>query len=523
MLRRLLEIVTVLVIGLVGLSTAPALLTKGANTDTIAPQPVVARAKPQVPTVRPTPRPRPLSADTTVSAYPAPPLRAKAAILVDLDTGKVLLAQNADARLPMASTTKITTAVVALQRSRLTDMVTVSQNAATVGESTMGLKAGERLSVLDLLYGMLLNSGNDAAIALAEHTAGSEAKFVGMMNDLARRLGMRNTHYVTPHGLDEPDHFSSARDLATIAAYALRDPTFRKIVATENYHIPATSHNAEHWLANINRFMYWYPGVDGVKPGDTDGAGICQVISVSRDGRHLLGVVLNTLNLVWDMRDLMDFGLRDFRWAQSPDWFDTRRYAITGGSGVNAWAYYVAAGHYVRGPFLGYFLTHGDISTLGYPRTEAIEEHGQRVQYFQAAKLVYDPAHRTVYAASLGADEAKVLSPRAASTGQPVDPALVATYDKLGGPRVFGTPVTGLTTQAGVSVQYYQYGELALVKGTAAVVPVGDAALRLQGWFPAFGAADTFAPTMAPSVVAAVRPQAPAKKTAVASPARKKS
>src|SRR5205823_3825579 len=133
----------------------------------------------------------PLSAATTVLAYPPPPIQARAAFLEDMQTGKVLFEQNADERLPMASTTKITTAVVALQRSRLTDLVTVSAPAASIGESTMALRRGERLSVLNLLYGLLLNSGNDAAIALAEHAAGSVQRFVAMMNQLARSLHMR--------------------------------------------------------------------------------------------------------------------------------------------------------------------------------------------------------------------------------------------------------------------------------------------------------------------------------------------
>src|SRR5690348_283177 len=158
----------------------------------------------QRPAARPAPAPVVLSAENTVLAYAPPPVRARAAILVDLETGRTLFRRHDQWRLPMASTTKITTAILALQYSRLSDLVRVSAKAAAIGESTMGLHRGEQVTVRQLLYGLMLNSGNDAAIALAEHVAGTEARFVGMMNALARKLHMWHTHYATPHGLDAP-------------------------------------------------------------------------------------------------------------------------------------------------------------------------------------------------------------------------------------------------------------------------------------------------------------------------------
>jgi hypothetical protein len=352
--------------------------------------------------------------------------------------------------------------------------------------------------VLQLLYGLLLNSGNDAAIALAEHIAGSEQRFVGMMNALARKLHMRNTHYVTSHGLDEPNHYSSARDLSIIARYAMRDPTFRRIVATLSYHIPATRHNKEHWLGNINRVMYWYPGVDGVKPGGTDAAGLCQVVSVQRDGHRLLAVLLNTPTLVTDIRNLLDFGLHDFRWIQAPDWWDGPSDSLSGGSGIQAWRYYLGAGHYIRGLFLAYFNTHGGLQTLGYPRTEEIEDGGLLVQYFQGGELIYDPTHHSVYPADLGFARARSLVYRSVALRPAPRVAwqVGSLYQQLGGHGVFGPPVTSLTRANGEPAQFFEYGEIGLIGGAPYVVPLGDAALQLRGWLPASGAADVYPSTM---------------------------
>lgn len=449
--------------------------------------------------------PAPLSAASTVLAYPAPPIQARAAILVDTRSGAVLYQKNADARLAMASTTKITTAILAIQHGGLSHLVRVSHQAATVGESTMGLVEGERLTARQLLYGLLLNSGNDAAIALAQHVAGSVPRFVARMNDLAHRLHMRNTHYVTPHGLDEPGHYSSARDLSIIARYAMRNATFRRIVVTENYHILATSHNREHWLANINRVLYWYPGINGVKPGQTDNAGLCQVVSVNRDGKQLVAVLLNTPNLVTDIRNLLNYGLHDFRWERDPLFWDGPGTPLTGRAGTSNWVYYLGAGHYVSGVFLHYFSTHGGLKSLGYPRTDVIEQGGRQVQYFQAAELVYDPTHDSAYPEALGLDEARRAVPRPQVQHAAVNPALAGLYRSLGGRGVLGAPVTKMVWANGARVQFFAYGELGLAGGTAVVVPVGDEALRQLGWLPAAGAANSYPTTVAPSLIASVR------------------
>lgn len=460
-----------------------------------------------IPTATATPVPTPippvrLTAATTVLDYLAPPVSATAAYLVDMDTGKVLYSKNANARLAMASTTKITTAIVALMHAHLSDMVTASNAAANVGESTMSLHAGERLSVRDLLYGMMLNSGNDAAVALAEHVGGTQAHFVAMMNALARSLHLTNTHYVTPHGLDAPQHYTSARDLATVALFAMRNPTFRAIVSTEYFHIPKGKHNAEHWLGNINKALYWYPGANGVKPGQTDRSGLCQVVSASRNGHRVLAVVLNTPNLATDIRNLLNVGTHDFQWVPSiyaPDAPTTSR---SGGWGGSAWRYYFGAGHYIFGPFLSYFDAHGGPNTLGLPRTEQVIEHGRIVQYFQGGVLTYDQEHRAVVQESIGPRLATALSSMRTPTGpHAVIPQLRSYYHFLGDGKVLGAPVTGAVSAAGMRLQFFQNGALALTPDGPRIVPAGDAVLRSKGWLPEAGAADYYPASFAPQVL----------------------
>jgi D-alanyl-D-alanine carboxypeptidase len=451
-----------------------------------------------------------LTAAGSTLHFAAPPVQARAAYLVDMDSGRTLYARNADARLAMASTTKITTAILAIQHGHLHDLVRVSRRAATVGESTMVLRTGERLSVHDLLYGLMLNSANDASIALAEHVSGSVESFVVRMNGLARRLHMLNTHYVTPHGLDAPGHYSSARDLATIARYAMRNRLFRQIVSTGSYHIPATPHNREHWLANINYPLFWYPGVDGVKPGDTDNAGLCQVISATRDGHHLMAVLMNTPTLVRDVRTLLDYGSHDFRWVQAPAYWDTPSTALSGGTGASRWVYYLGAGHYIRGLFLQYFRAHGGLATLGYPRTEELQDGGHWVQFFQGGELVYDPAHGSVYPQPLGAHLSRTIAGnRATAAPATASRPFRDLYRRLGGKDVLGTPVTGVIGVGGTPVQIYRYGALADQSGTPTLMPIGDAALRLRGLLPAGGAGNVHPATMSPSTALWAHPGIP--------------
>ena len=182
----------------------------------------------------------------------------------------------------MASTTKIMTALLVLEQANLNDVVTVFP-AALVGEASMGLVAGESLTVEDLLWGLLLRSGNDAAAALAEHVAGSQQAFVDLMNQRAAELGLTSTHFANPHGLDAPDHYSSAEDLWRLAELAMANPAFRTMVATQSHEA------AGRQLFNINELLGLYPGADGIKTGTSDAAGQCLVGSASQDGFRTVG------------------------------------------------------------------------------------------------------------------------------------------------------------------------------------------------------------------------------------------
>jgi hypothetical protein len=352
----------------------------------------------------------------------------------------------------------------------------------------------------------MLNSGNDAAVALAEHVGGTQRHFVAMMNALARKLHMTNTHYVTPHGLDARGHYTSAHDLATIALYAMRNPTFRRIVSTEYFHIRKTKHNAEHWLGNINKALYWYPGANGVKPGQTDRSGLCQVVSARRNGHEVMAVVLNTPNLATDVRNLLNMGTHDFQWVPSIYAADTPISYAAGGTGPRAWRYYYGAGHYITGPFLTFFDNHGGLGTLGLPRTEQVIEHGHIVQYFQGAVLTYDAARHAVVEEAAGARLAGLVRhARVFPRSLPIAPALARTYHRLAGGKFLGSPVTGVVQYGGTRLQFYRGGALALTAGGPRLLPAGDAVLRLKGWLPASGAANYYGPNFDPALLSSYR------------------
>lgn len=234
-----------------------------------------------------------------VTAPPAPSLTAKAAELYDVTTGQTLLSLAPDTSLPMASTTKIMTAVVALTYGNLNQMITVGPDAYAIefdGTSVAGLRLGEKLTLKDMLYCLMLPSGDDAAVAIADGIAGSQDHFVALMNLEAGLLGLGDTHYANPHGLDEPGHYTSASDLIRLAEFALQSPTFAQIVQTAKITLPATAtHHAFH-LVNTNELLpgepFAYDGAIGVKTGYTGGAGYCLVFLVKRPAGTLLGVVL---------------------------------------------------------------------------------------------------------------------------------------------------------------------------------------------------------------------------------------
>lgn len=217
---------------------------------------------------------------------------ASAYCVMDSITGRVLYQSNADQQMGMASTTKIVTAIVALEHANLQDIATVSAKAANTEGSSLYLKAGEKITVENLIYGLMLNSGNDAAVVLAEHIGGSVEGFAALMNELAERVGAKDSHFQNPNGLDEEGHYTTAYDLALLTRYALKNETFQTIVSTKSRKI-TTQDGRAIYLSNHNRLLGSLKGCNGVKTGFTKKTGRCLVSSVTRDGFQTICVTLN--------------------------------------------------------------------------------------------------------------------------------------------------------------------------------------------------------------------------------------
>lgn len=233
-------------------------------------------------------------------------------MLINAKTGEVLWRKNSDDVRPMASTTKIMTALVAIEQGNLDDMVTVRPGA--LGPGRLGgvwLAAGEQVQLRDLLYALLMRSANDAAVAIADHVGGSVGGFADMMNAKALALGATNTRFTNPHGLDNPYHYSTARDLATIARYAFQNETFQQIIGTKSWRMTRASSNVPKSLSNTNKLLQSYSGYDGGKTGYTRGARNCLVSQATRDDVTLISVVLGARNrnALWaESAALLDFG-----------------------------------------------------------------------------------------------------------------------------------------------------------------------------------------------------------------------
>lgn len=231
---------------------------------------------------------------------------AEKAFSLDAVSGRVLFDKNADSRSLIASTTKIMTALIVCEQCNVLDRMRIPKEAVGIEGSSMYLREGEVLTVQELLYGLMLSSGNDAAVALAIYCGGTVGGFVELMNDKARLLGLRNTHFENPNGLDSPGHYSTARDLAVLAAYAMENPVFHKTVSAK------TVTAGQRYLRNHNKLLWVVEGADGVKTGYTRAAGRALVSSATRDGRRIIAVTLNDPDDWREHQTLLEEGFARF-------------------------------------------------------------------------------------------------------------------------------------------------------------------------------------------------------------------
>lgn len=233
-------------------------------------------------------------------------ISAKKAILLDGTTGRVLYEKDSDSRSLIASTTKIMTALIVCEQCNVLDRLRIPAEAVGVEGSSMYLQEGEILSVQELLYGMMLHSGNDAATALAIYCGGTVAGFAELMNDKARELGLEDTHFVNPHGLDAPDHYSTARDLAALSAYALENPIFATTVGAKTVRV------GQRYLTNHNKLLWRVEGANGVKTGYTKAAGRILVSGAKRQGRQLICVTVDAPSDWQDHATLLEQGFSQY-------------------------------------------------------------------------------------------------------------------------------------------------------------------------------------------------------------------
>jgi D-alanyl-D-alanine carboxypeptidase (penicillin-binding protein 5/6) len=237
---------------------------------------------------------------------------AKASALIDVESGRILHSSNGDTPMRIASLTKIMTAIVAIEHGKLTDMVKTSKRAVGKEGSSIYLQLNEEMSLLNMLYGLMLRSGNDAATAIAEHVGGTEEGFVHLMNEKATFIGLTHSQFKNPHGLDEEGHFSSANDLAKLTAYALKNDVFAQIVSTKIKKVPNPHENWEYSYTNKNKMLTMYEGADGVKTGYTKKSLRCLVSSATRQNQQLAAVTINDSDDWADHRKMLDWGFGNY-------------------------------------------------------------------------------------------------------------------------------------------------------------------------------------------------------------------
>lgn len=246
------------------------------------------------------------SAVASAAPLPNPDTGAVSACLIDADDNGVLYGKDEDRIMPPASTTKIMTAIIALESGKLDEPLVISRNAVNTEPSSLGLRLGDQITLREALAGMLLVSGNDAAVAVAETVAGSVPEFAKMMNDKAKELGAYRTHFVNPHGLTAQGHYSTAHDMAIIASYAMKNPLFREMVGRTSYNMKYMDGSTK-YVTTTNRFLKsGFPGANGIKTGFTNAAGDCLVASATRGLKTMIAVFYND----------------DYRWDDAPAWLE---------------------------------------------------------------------------------------------------------------------------------------------------------------------------------------------------------
>ena len=244
-----------------------------------------------------------LSVPTTVFARE--PTTAKACVVFEATSGRLLYEKNKDVRLPEASTTKIMTALVAIENTNIDQQIVIPKQAVGIEGSSIYLREGERLTVKELLYGLMLRSGNDCAVALALHVGGSIENFAKMMNKKALSLGCKNTNFVNPHGLPDDNHYTSAYDLGLISCEAIKNPVFKQIVSAKDAIIPNDGYIYDRYLKNKNKILTLFDGANGIKTGYTKKAGRCFVGSAYRNGMQLVVVLLNCAPMFEESMQIM--------------------------------------------------------------------------------------------------------------------------------------------------------------------------------------------------------------------------
>ena len=247
-----------------------------------------------------------------VFAYESVPTSAKGMVVLEGNSNTILYGNNEHVQMPMASTTKIVTAILAIENcENLDEKFKISENAIGIEGTSIYIKSGEELSMRELLYGLILASGNDCAVAIAEYFE-SEENFVNMMNEFANNLGLKNTHFDNPHGLDSDTHYTSAYDLAVMTSYALKNDTFREIVATERMVIPQNDIYQARYLKHKNKLLFTEENCIGVKTGFTDNAGRCLVNAHEENGMQIISVVLNCQPMFDECQRLTNLALENY-------------------------------------------------------------------------------------------------------------------------------------------------------------------------------------------------------------------